>query len=314
MVKSVRSAARATKIAGSATGARRSSIPLADMVARVAIKRLLPGMAALLLAAMPISVSAQDSDGMLVVRVQELLEEVRELRGLVESQQREIDNLRRRQRDQYLDLDQRLQQLGRDGVAVAPILDQDDQDPRGPAETAGDDRPVEPSVAQAPRADVPEVRAPIDAQPEITTLPMPAAGGPRDLGTPTDEEQAAYDRAFRALRETRYADAANAFSDFLDQYPDSAYAPNAQYWLAETYYVTRDFETALNLFKELLDRFPGSNKEPDALLKIGFSHFELRQWNEARAALEQVRAQYPNTTLARLAEGRLRDMRLAGHF
>ncbi len=271
---------------------------------------LLPGMAALMLAAMPFSVPAQDSgDAMLVVRVQELLEEIRELRGMVESQAREIENLRRRQRDQYLDLDQRLQQLGREGV-VTGAVPETDADSRDIVE---DVRPI-PSVADSPRADVPEVRAPIEADFEVTTLPAPAGSGPRDLGTPTDDEQAAYDRAFRALRETRYADAAEAFSSFLDQYPDSAYAPNAKYWLAETYYVTRDFETALRLFNQLLERYPGSNKEGDALLKIGFSHFELRQWSEARAALEQVRAQHPNTTLARLAEGRLRDMRLAGHF
>ena len=249
---------------------------------------------------------AQDSN-QLIYQVQELLEEVRELRGMVESQQREIDNLRRRQRDQYLDLDQRLQQGGRGPAAV--IDDEPDVD--GPQITQA---PPRPDLAEAPRPDVPEVRAPIETRPEITPLPSPGVAGPRDLGTPTEAEQASYDRAFRALREQRYADAAEGFSSFLDSHPQSAYAPNAQYWLAETYYVTRDFSTALRFFNELLERYPGSNKEGDALLKIGFSHFELRQWNEARAALEQVRSQHPNTTLARLAEGRLRDMRLAGHY
>jgi tol-pal system protein YbgF len=249
---------------------------------------------------------AQDST-QLVYQVQELLEEVRELRGMVEAQQREIENLRRRQRDQYLDLDQRLQQGGR---APAVAIDSELVDERVPTQAAAE----LPEVAEAPRTDVPEVRAPIETRPEVTPLPSPGVGGPRDLGTPTEAEQAAYDRAFRALREQRYADAAEGFSEFLDRHPDSAYAPNAQYWLAETYYVTRDFATALRFFNQLLDRFPGSNKQGDALLKIGFSHYELRQWNEARAALEQVRSQHPNTTLARLAEGRLRDMRLAGHY
>jgi tol-pal system protein YbgF len=266
-----------------------------------------------LLAVTPQLVRAQGSSD-LIYQVQELLEEVRELRGMVEAQQREIENLRRRQRDQYLDLDQRLQQS--DPASSPRLLTE--------APRAEDVRPLSPpQQQQAPReqapaeqasADVPEVRAPIETSPEITTLPAPAAAGPRDLGTPSAEEQAIYDRAFRALRETRYADAAQGFSEFLDSFPDSAYAPNAQYWLAETYYVTRDFETALRFFNQLLNRYPGSNKQGDALLKIGFSHFEMRQWNEARAALEQVRSQYPDTTLARLAESRLRDMRLAGHY
>ncbi len=264
--------------------------------------------AAGLLAATPMSVKAQDST-MLVYQVQELLEEVRELRGLVEAQQREIENLRRRQRDQYLDLDQRLQQLGRSPGAI-------ERDPTDETEALVEQvQPISPPPAELPRAeDVPEVRAPIETRPEIATLPAPVDSGPRDLGTPTEEEQALYDRAFRALRETRYADAAEGFSDFIDQYPNSSYSPNAMYWLAESYYVTRDFDTALRFFNQLLNRYPDSNKQGDALLKIGFSHYELRQWNEARAALEQVRAEFPDTTLSRLAESRLRDMRLAGHY
>ncbi len=268
-------------------------------------------MAAALAAVIAAPSVAQDSTN-LVYQMQELLEEMRELRGVVESQQRELENLRRRQRDQYLDLDQRLQQLGQDGVtAISPIAE-----PVPPAmEGSSEDQLDRDRVPEAPAVvDVPDVRAPIDAQTEITPLAGGTVISPRDLGTPTESEQTAYDRAFRALREQRYADAAEGFSGFLDQFPQSGYAPNALYWLAETYYVTRDFETALRFFNQLRDRYPGSNKDGDALLKIGFSHFELRQWPEARAALEQVRSDHPDTTLARLADSRLRDMRLAGHF
>ena len=250
-------------------------------------------------------VAAQES-GELVYQVQQLLEEVRELRGLVESQQREIENLRRRQRDQYLDLDQRLQQVDQ-GSALPPGESSLPQIAESGAAEPSDE-------SERPAVDRPEVRAPIEDRTEIMALPMPDSGDARDLGTPGEDEQTAYDRAFRALRETRYADAAEYFTEFLDEYPDSAYAPNAQYWLAESYYVTRDFETALRYFDRLLSRYPDSSKEGDALLKIGFSHYELSQWSEARAALEQVRSEHAGTTLARLAEGRLRDMRLAGHY
>lgn len=264
-------------------------------------------------------VQAQDSSD-LIYDVQALKEEVRELRGMVESQQREIENLRRRQRDQYLDLDRRLQSVEQDGKASSSQPSPSrpgresapDKPGDGPAEPVA---PASESVPSSrPRGDVPEVRAPLDAESEITPLAEPSAGRARDLESASEEEKSAYDRAFRALRETRYADAAESFSSFLEQYPDSVYSPNALYWLAETYYVTRDFETALDYFSELLERFPDSGKQGDALLKIGFSHYELERWNQARAALEQVRSQHPGTTLARLAESRLRDMRLAGHY
>ncbi len=257
-------------------------------------------------------VAAEPDLTRLVMQMQQMREEIRELRGMVESQQREIENLQRRQRDQYLDLDRRLSGVDapaqRPSPAEAPVIVPEAES----VVLAGDD-PLPPRD-ELPLDDGPEVRAPIDAQMEITPLPQARVEAGRDIGTPSEAEQAAYDRAFRALRETRYADAAEGFEAFLRQYPDSSYAPNAQYWLAETYYVTRDFDTALSLFQELLDRFPGSNKAGDALLKIGFSHYELRQWSQARAALEQVRAQHPGTTLERLADNRLRTMRLEGHL
>lgn len=257
--------------------------------------------------------AAQDPNlARLVAEMQQMREEIRLLRGMVEDQQQEIERLSERQRDQYLDLDRRISEGGMGRVDTEP---QPGDEPVMPDET--------PPVTELPRTetdppptggDVPEVREPIDAQAEITPLPAPVGEGPRDLGTPGEDEQTAYDEAFRALRELRYADAAEGFDEFLRRYPDSSYAPNAQYWLGEAYYVNRDFETALSTFQTLLSRYPGSSKEGDALLKIGFSHYELRQWPEARAALEQVRSEHTGTTLARLAENRLRTMRLEGHY
>ena len=64
--------------------------------------------------------------------------------------------------------------------------------------------------------------------------------------------------------------------------------------------------------QSLLDRFPQSAKAADALLKLGYCHYELREWNDAEAALNQVVQRYPDTTVARLAQGRLRALRLEG--
>ncbi|MEN1727568.1 MAG: tol-pal system protein YbgF [Pseudomonadota bacterium] len=233
-------------------------------------------MAAALAAVVASPVWSQDNSD-LVYEVQDLREEVRQLRGLVEEQQREIENLQRRQRDQYLDLDRRLQAM----MSAPPPGAMPPDTPVRPAP----EQP-RPEVVQAlpPTADVPEVRAPIESRSEVTTLSLPNQPAVRELGTPGEAEQQAYDAAFSALRATRYADAAEGFSNFLDRWPDSSYAPNAQYWMAETFYVTRDFRTALGFFNELLERYPNSSKQGDALLKIGFSHFELQQWNEGANA------------------------------
>ncbi|MEE8496561.1 MAG: tol-pal system protein YbgF, partial [Xanthomonadales bacterium] len=232
----------------------------------------------------------------LVIQVQELQDEVRSLRGQLEEQSRELKNLKRRQRDQYLDLDQRLSDIrssqpatfGRPGTAATPAQG----------------RTVIP-----PAEDTPEVRAPLTSRSSVTGIGQPVAQNQTPASSAV-EEKAAYNQAFQALKDLRYADAAEKFQSFLDRYSDSEYSDNAQYWLGESYYVTRNYDIALTAFQELMDRYPDSPKVPDALLKMGYTHYELKQWNSARAALTQVQESYPDTTLARLAESRLRGMRM----
>lgn len=133
------------------------------------------------------------------------------------------------------------------------------------------------------------------------------------LPVPGGTDRANYQAAFELLKQGRYEDAQRALQQFMRSFPSSDYADNAQYWLAETYYVTQDYGRALKEFQVVLDRFPDSRKLPDALLKIGFCNYELKRWDAARKALQAVASQYPETTAARLAEQRLERMRQAGH-
>ena len=282
----------------------------------------------------PVGAQEDNMASRMILELQQMREEVRELRGMVEAQAQEIENLKRRQRDQYLDLDRRMGQLrggsieatmsqsgGSEAAEVAqngsgrnpardPARDFNPPEVRQPANDPAQQQPPEQTTRVAP----PEVREPIAEQPEVVTLADPGSGDGRQLRAPTEAEQQAYDQAFRALRETRYADAAEGFDGFLRDHPQSSYAPNALYWLGEVYYVTRDFETALAQFERLQETYPDSSKKPDALLKIGFSHYELGNWDRARAALEQVIADFPGTNYSRLAENRLRTMRLEGNL
>ncbi|OOG25618.1 tol-pal system protein YbgF [Thioalkalivibrio denitrificans] len=206
-------------------------------------------------------------------RLDALEQEVRAMRGDAETNRHELESLRNRQRDLYLDVDSRLQALEEGGVQVSP----------GPA-----------------RPDVPIV-----AEPGVPAEP----GAP---AVPAEGDQQAYRAAFDLLRDGRYEQSVWAFRSFLDDYPDSPLAANAQYWLGEAKYVSRDFENALAEFEKVMAEYPTSSKVPDAMLKLGFTHYELSQWQEAREALEQVVADHQGSAVARLAEQRLRRMRDEG--
>ncbi len=240
----------------------------------------------------------------LVYQVQQLQDEVRMLRGMLEDQGIQLENLSNRQRDQYLDLDQRLT-ASRGGVPGTMTSGM-------PVATSGVN--TGPVVTQpAVREDVPEVRPALDTPSSVTAIATPDTQA-RELPASPEAEKAAYDQGFQSLKDLKYAAAAEQFSAFVVQYPNSEYADNAQYWLGESYYVTRNYDIALEAFQALLSNYPDSPKVPDGLLKIGYTHYEMKQWDQARAALEQVQQQYPDTTLARLAGSRLRSMKLEGHY
>lgn len=232
-------------------------------------------------------------------RVEQMDQEIRLLRGEVETLRHELEVLRTRQRDLYLDLDGRLEAISTGGsppVAVPP--------PEAQPPAAVTPPPAVPPAAVPPAAVPP---------PGTGTSTAPSAPPPAVVDSaPAADENEAYQTAFNALRDGQHAVAAAQFQAFLRRYPDSPLASNAQYWLAESFYVTREYTQALQGFRAVLDRYPGSNKAPDALLKIGFTYYELGQWTQAREALNEVVSRYPDTSVARLASQRLTRMRQEG--
>ena len=223
----------------------------------------------------------------IVLQLQQMQQEMQQLRGEVEMQKHAIDALKRRQRDLYLDLDGRLSQPG-DGVV----------------------QPQPPTAARS--AAVP---APPPAPVQDRTEPRPAAPtATQDLVVAGDpaQEQAEYQKALSLLKQGNYPDAIVAFGTFLGRYPDGSYADNAQYWLGEASYVMRDFDAALGDFDQVLQRYPTSTKVPGAMLKMGYIHYEKGHWAKARKVLGELVNQYPNSTESRLAQHRLDRMRKEG--
>ena len=135
---------------------------------------------------------------------------------------------------------------------------------------------------------------------------------PGQLPVPGGSDRDNYQAAFELLKEQRYEQAAMAFKQFLVAYPDSDLADNAQYWLAESYYVTQQFNNALAAFAIVIDDYPRSRKVPDALLKVGYCNYELERGYAARGALGKVQSNYPETTASRLAGQRLKRMETEG--
>ncbi len=223
-------------------------------------------------------------------RIEALQREVQTLRDATDRVGHGLEEIKDRQRELYLDTDRRLRAL----------------ETAKPAATG--EAPV-PSMPKKPADDIPPLPAPAAGGGRVTGGEPPDAAAP-GLRTADD---AAYRSAFNLLKEGRYKESIAAFSQFLKDYPQSNYAANAQYWLAEANYVSGDFEQAAAEFNKVIEQYPASSKVPDAKLKLGFTHYELQRWDQARAVLSELNQHYPNTTVAKLAENRLERMDREGH-
>ncbi len=214
--------------------------------------------------------------------------EVRELRGQTEALSHRIGQMEERQRQLYLDADQRLQR-----IEAAPAL-----------QAAGQPPPPPGALPEAPAT--PTQTATRDQPPPATS---PAAGTPEATGVDPFAEQQAYQSAFDLLKSGRYDEAAGAFQQFIAEFPTGSYADNAQYWLGETFYITRRFEQAVREFERLLSAHPASQKTTHALLKIGYAHDELGNVEEAERVLGALIERHPQSAAAGLARKRLVSIR-----
>jgi tol-pal system protein YbgF len=142
---------------------------------------------------------------------------------------------------------------------------------------------------------------------------MAAAEGETALPMPTGSDRMNYQAAFDLLKSGQYEKATAAFQKFLVTFPDSALVDNAQYWLGESYYVTRRYDDALKAFRTVVDKYPESRKLPDAWLKIGYTQYEMKAWKPARDALTRVQRDYPDSSAAPEAAKRLAKMKSEGH-
>ncbi len=221
----------------------------------------------------------------LIMQVDALKRENSELRGQIELQSHTIESMKKRQRDLYIDIDQRLSGMHAPAPAAAA----------GNAPAAMEPAAAQPSLSapsSAPAAALVS-RAPVVAQPQSTTV--------------SSAERAEYNAAFKLLSpaEKRYAEAISAYNAFLKKYPAGGLADNAQYWLAEANYVSQNNDQALIEFEKVVTLYPNSTKVSGALLKIGYLQDSAGQTEQAKQTLSRVIKDYPGSAAANMAKNRL---------
>ena len=275
------------------------------------------------------------------VEVQGLRDELARLRNEIELQRNQLDKLTQRQRQLYDDLDYRLRRQERSMTGNVALQ------PSPPGYTGGNVQGstatpgfTGSNVQGTTGSNVPGYAGSdtgsgfVRTDPDTTTFggtpgvqgTMPPSAGtagqlpgsttvaaipqlpPQQAALATPEEQAAYDDAFNQLKQSRYEESVAAFRQLLVAYPYGALADDAQYWIGEAMYVTREFPRALSAFQAVVERYPESPRVAEAMLKLGYIQYEVGQKEDARRTLTEVVTRFPGSRVAISAQTRLRKL------
>lgn len=243
----------------------------------------------------------------LLQRIDGLQQEIRQLRGEIESQTYELETLKKRNRGLYLDTDKRIADLEDrleggfgDGLGADTLGGGFSDEIGGGLDEIGGGS----SAGGAVIVPSNNRSAPAGNRPAPPARPVSGAS----TRAATQAEKTGYAQAYDLLAGGQNEAAVAAFDAFLIEYPDGPLSDNAWYWQGEAHYAARNFDDALRNFDVVVESFPASPKVPDARLKIGFTLYEQQRFDQARQVLTGVQNDYPGRSTAVLARKRLQQM------
>ena len=213
-------------------------------------------------------------------RVEALQIEVQQLRGMVEQQHHEINNLKQRQQNIYADMNTRLQQLETGaGISVGT---------------------AKPAVLAAPTK---HSKTPVPAPSSIKQTQVKPVKKVKPASKA--DEKAAFDKAFISVKNSHYQQAIKLLEQFLQDYPDGVYSDNAHFWLGSVYKVVNNIPAAKINFQAVYTQFPKSEKAGMAMLKLADIYREENNSAKAQQLYTQITTQYADSTAAHMAEKKL---------
>lgn len=214
-------------------------------------------------------------------QVQQLQQEVRDLRGQLEVQGNIIERMKQDARSRYLDLDQRITQLKN----TPPVVVTDTTNPA--------------TATTNTAATTPVVTPP-------TTTDTAVAPNP-------DDEKRAYFAAYEVFKTGGPNKAINPMRNFIKNYPQSTFTPSAYYWLGEFYLAASpaDVANAKKSFKIVTEQYADTPKAAAALLKLGsFADIDGKTQEAINYMLKIVK-NFPNTPEANAAKSYLSAQNVA---
>ena len=125
--------------------------------------------------------------------------------------------------------------------------------------------------------------------------------------TPGNAEQL-FAAAYSDFSRGNYPLALQEFKDYVETYPGSEMADNAQYWIGEIFYAQKKLPEAVAAFEKVKIVNPSGDKTAPALYKRGMVLIDMGQREEAIIQLLALFKDYPKTKEGELAYQKLQEI------
>lgn len=199
----------------------------------------------------------------LMQKNQQLESDIRTLRGQLEEQSNDIEQLKKDLANRYTDLDQRLELLNQ---KVDPESATPDNTANSDTTTAGNtETPSTDNKAVNSTASTNQVTP---SSPTQVTQPVPSPV--QNQSNPVELEKAAYTVALDAYKQGGAKKAIAPMQNFIKNHPNSVYTGNAYFWLAEFNLATDpvNYNEAKKNYNVVATQYPNSSKAPRALYQL----------------------------------------------
>ncbi len=241
-------------------------------------------------------------------QVQQLQQEVRELRGQLEDQQDGIERTQKDLKNRYADLDQRIELINQ------AQSQEDNPDAADPADGTGNSA-TGTTPSNSPATDTARKEVALNptklsnnTSPNTGTAPSPAtstANTAQMSQSTAENEKQAYVSAYEAYKNGGAAKAIIPMQQFISDYPNSVFVPNAHYWLGEFYLASDpvDFVKAKQSFIIVVNKYPKSAKASTSLYRLATITKEIdHRPQEAITLMKKLIQDYPASQEAGFAK------------
>ncbi len=115
-------------------------------------------------------------------------------------------------------------------------------------------------------------------------------------------DEALYETSLLLYKKERFEEALSGFKSFLDEYPKSDLADNAQYWIGECFMSMKQYKEAAIAFDDVIKKYPDENKVPGAYLRQAIAMQELGDTTSTKVLLKKLIKSYPDSPEAKRAK------------